>query len=218
MKQGGIKMKRVFILGATSNISHYLIPKLLHQDVFLTLFARHGRQRLPELVSNSKVHVMNGDWNNITDLQHAIRQQELVFMATSQFIEANKNVVTVMKANHVNRLIAISELGIEDEVTGAFGEWNKKMMGNNLNLIKAADVIKDSGLNYTLMRLAWLYDQDGNEEYEIIPAGQAFQDTQLTRQAAAQFIAEIVNDPEKASYQSVGVAEPNTKWAKPSFY
>ncbi|WP_288639664.1 NAD(P)H-binding protein [uncultured Lentilactobacillus sp.] len=211
-------MKRVLILGATSNISHYLIPKLLRQDVFLTLFARHGRQRLTELVSDSKVHVMNGDWNNINDLQRAMKDQDIVFMATSQFVQANKNVVAVMKSNHVNRLITISELGIEDEVTGAFGEWNKKMMGDNRNLVKAADVIKNSGLNYTLMRLAWLYNQDGNEEYETIPTGQAFLDTQLTRQAAAKFIADVVDNPEKASYQSVGVAEPNTKWVKPSFY
>ena len=79
-------MKRVLILGATSNISRYLIPKLLHQDVFLTLFARHGRQRLTQLVSNPKVHVMNGDWNQIEDLQRAMQNQQIVVMATSQFI------------------------------------------------------------------------------------------------------------------------------------
>lgn len=37
-------MKRVLILGATSNISRYLIPKLMRKDIFLTLFARHGKQ------------------------------------------------------------------------------------------------------------------------------------------------------------------------------
>lgn len=211
-------MKRVLILGATSNISRYLIPKLLRQDVFLTLFARHGRQRLTELISNSKIHVMNGDWNNVNDLQHAIKNQDIVFMATSQFIQANKNVVAVMKGNHVNRLITVSELGIENEVTGDFGKWNTKMMGNNQNLIEAADIIKQSGVNYTLMRLAWLYDQDGNEEYETIPSGQTFQDTQLTRQAAAKCIANIISHPNQAAYQSIGVAEPNTKWGKPSFY
>lgn len=211
-------MKRVLILGATSNISRYLIPKLLLQDVFLTLFARHGRQRLTELVSHSKVHVMNGNWNNVNDLQHAIKNQDIVFMATSQFIQANKNVVAVMKGNHVNRLITVSELGIENEVTGEFGKWNTKMMGNNQNLIEAANIIKQSGINYTLMRLAWLYDQDGNEEYETIPSGQTFQDTQLTRQAAAKCIADIVSHPNQAAYQSIGVAEPNTKWGKPSFY
>ncbi|KPN84171.1 uncharacterized protein RZ78_03790 [Apilactobacillus kunkeei] len=211
-------MKRVLILGATSNISHYLIPKLLNQSVFLTLFARHGCQRLAKLVSNPKVHVMNGDWNNVDDLQRAIKDQDIVFMATSQFIQANKNVVAVMKEQHVKRLIAISELGIEDEVTGDFGKWTRKMMGNNQNLKVAANVIKHNGLNYTLMRMAWLYDQDKNEAYELIQSGQPFQDTQLTRQAAARFVADIVNNPELAAYQSVGIAEPNTQWGKPSFY
>lgn len=213
-------MKRVLILGATSNISRYLIPKLLLQDVFLTLFARHGRQRLAELVNNPKVHVMDGDWNNVADLKWAVknREQDIVFMATSQFVQANKNVIAVMKANHVDRLITVSELGIENEVGGDFGKWNRKMMGSNQNVVEAANVVKQSGINYTLLRLAWLYDQDGNEEYEFIPSGHPFQDTQLTRQAAAKCIADIIRNQNLAAHQSIGVAEPHTDWGKPSFY
>ncbi len=89
-------------------------------------------------------------------------------MATGQFIQANKNVVSVMNASRVNRLIVATGLGIENEVSGKFGQWNRQMMGNNRNLIDAAEVIKHSGLNFTLMRMAWLYDQPNNERYELI--------------------------------------------------
>ncbi|ANZ64591.1 saccharopine dehydrogenase [Secundilactobacillus paracollinoides] len=211
-------MKRVLILGATSHISHYLIPKLIHQDVSLTLFARHGQQRLTRFVSIPNVHVRSGNWNSVTDLHSAIAKQEIIFMATGQFIQANKNVVSVMNASRVNRLIVATGLGIENEVSGKFGQWNRQMMGNNRNLIDAAEVIKHSGLNFTLMRMAWLYDQPNNERYELIPSGQPFRDTQLTRQAAATFIADVVHHPQLAAYESVGVAEPDTRWTKPAFY
>lgn len=211
-------MKRVLILGATSNISRYLIPKLIHQDVFLTLFARHGQQRLTNLIAKPRVHVMSGNWNNPVDLKQAVSHQDIVYLATGQFVQANRNVVAAMKSQRVKRLIVASELGIEDEVPGKFGQWNQQMMGNNQNLIDAAEVIKHSNLNYTLIRMAWLYDDPNNEQHELIPAGQPFRDTQLTRQAAAAFIADVVARPELAAYQSVGLAEPNTQWDKPSFY
>lgn len=211
-------MKRVLILGATSNISRYLIPKLIHQDVFLTLFARHGQQRLTALVAKPHTHVMSGNWNNLADLEQAVSNQDIVYLATGQFIQANRNVVTAMKSQRVSRLIVASELGIENEVPGKFGQWNRKMMGNNQNLIDAAEVIKQSDLNYTLMRMAWLYDAPDNEHYELIPAGQPFRDTQLKRQAAAAFVADVVKNPKLAAHQSIGIAEPNTQWDKPSFY
>lgn len=212
-------MKRVLILGATSNISRYLIPKLIKQDdVFLTLFARHGRQRLKSFIPKRQVSVMSGNWNNPADLERAVSSQDIVYLATGQFVQANRNVVRAMKAQQVSRLIVASELGIENEVSGQFGQWNQKMMGNNQNLIDAANIIKASGLNYTLMRMAWLYDDPTNERYELIPTGQPFRDTQLTRQAAAAFIADVIKNPALAAYQSVGVAEPNTQWDKPAFY
>lgn len=211
-------MKRVLILGATSNISRYLIPMLLKQDVFLTLFARHGRERLSQWVGHSQVHVMSGDWNRPNDLARAMTNQDIVFLSTGQFTIANQKIVTAMKSAGVSRLIVAAGLGIEDEVSGKFGQWNRKMMGNDQNLKAAAEVIKQSGLDYTLMRMAWLYDCDGNEQYELIPQGQPFRDTQLSRQGAARFVADVVINPQLASKQSIGVAEPNTHWDKPSFY
>lgn len=165
-----------------------------------------------------RIKILSGDWNNINDLCEAICNQDIVFMATGQFIQANKNVVKAMKLMKVNRLIVAGELGIEDEVSGVFEKWNNKMMGNNQNLVDAAMVIKNSKLNYTFMRMAWLYDQENNEKYELIYPGRPFKNAQLTRQAAAKFVADVIENPDLASYQSVGIAEPNTQWEKPSFY
>lgn len=213
-------MKNVVLLGATSNISHYLIPMLLKQkDANLTLFARNGINRLlPQYKYEKRVKILSGNWNNLSDLKEAIKDQDIVFMATGHFLQANKNVVQVMKEEKVSRLIVAGCLGLYDEIPGKFGQWNKKMMGTSYMLKEAASVITNSNLDYTYIRMAWLYDQDGNENYELIYQGEEFKDTQLTRQAAARFIADIVKNPQLAFRENIGIAEPNTQWDKPSFY
>lgn len=211
-------MRRVVVLGAHSHIASYLIPKLLHQPVDLTLFARHAKQRLNQYQEYQQVKIVAGDWNNLAGLHQAISNFALVVMTTGQFIQANRNVIQVMKEQGARRLIVAGILGLEDEIPGYFGEWNAKMLGINTNLKLAKQVIEQSNLDYTYMRMAWLYDQPGNERYELISQGKPFADTQLTRQAAAQFIADVVSNPSLAIRQSVGVAEPNTQWHKPSFY
>ena len=212
-------MKKIVLLGATSNISKYLIPMLLEKsDNEITLFARRANQRLTEYNENSQITLIDGDWNNISDLQEAIKDQDIVYMATGHFVEANQNIVKVMKEEHVKRLIVAGGLGIYDEVAGKFGKWNARMMGDYTNIKKAAAVIDNSGLDYTFLRMSWLYNQDGNYNYDIVPQGQPMKGTQVTRQAIAKLISNIISNPDLYKSQSIGVVEPNTEWDKPSFY
>ncbi len=130
-------MKNVLILGATSNISKYLIPKLLNQsDVHLTLFARKATQRLAQYADEQRITLVDGDWNQPEDLQKVMVGQEIVFMATGHFEQANRNVVSAMKNAQVTRIIIAGGLGIYDEVVGRFGEWNARMMGDYTSIKK----------------------------------------------------------------------------------
>jgi uncharacterized protein YbjT (DUF2867 family) len=212
-------MQKVILLGATSNISKYLIPMLLDEtDSQITLFARRAQQRLTEYADNSRISIVDGDWNNLEDLNTAIKGQDIVYMATGHFIDANKNVVKAMKNNNVQRLIVAGGLGIYDEVAGKFGQWNARMMGDYTSIKKAAAIIDNSGLQYTFLRMSWLYNQDDNYQYEVVPQGQPMKGTQVTRQAVAKLVTDMVNDPKLYAAQSIGVVEPNTEWDKPSFY
>lgn len=131
-------MKNVLILGATSNISKYLIPKLLNQsDVHLTLFARKATQRLAQYADEQRITLVDGDWNQPEDLQKVMVGQEIVFMATGHFEQANRNVVSAMKNAQVTRIIIAGGLGIYDEVVGRFGEWNARMMGDYTSIKKS---------------------------------------------------------------------------------
>ncbi|WP_119326310.1 NAD(P)H-binding protein [Companilactobacillus musae] len=212
-------MKKIILLGATSNISKYLIPMLLKKsDNQITLFARRAEQRLTEYKENPQITLIDGDWNNLSDLRKGIKDQDIVYMATGHFIEANQNVVKVMKEENVKRLIVAGGLGIYDEVAGKFGKWNARMMGDYANIKKAAAIIDNSDLDYTFLRMTWLYNQDNNYSYEIVPQGQPMKGTQITRQAVAKLISDIIAKPDLYRSESIGVVEPNTEWDKPSFY
>lgn len=212
-------MKRIILLGATSNISKFLIPELLKQaDVRLTLFARHATSRLKKYASMPNVSLVDGNWNRVADLKRALIDKEIVYLATGHFATANQNIVQAMKSAHIDRLIVAGGLGIYDEVVGEFGRWNARMMGDYTEIKRAAKVIDDSGLNYTFLRMAWLYNDAQHTDYKVIPQGAEFKDTQVTRQAVAKLIAKIMQHPDLYQHTSIGVAEPNTAWSKPSFY
>ncbi|GAX02000.1 NAD(P)H-binding protein [Secundilactobacillus silagei] len=212
-------MKKVILLGATSNISRYLIPRLLKEDdIELTLFARQATSRLAQYANQPRVTLVNGNWNDEQDLVTAIEGQDIVYLATGHFTIANQKIVTAMKQTEVDRIIIAGGLGIYDEVTGKFGSWNARMMGDYTEIKRAALVFDDSHLNYTFLRMAWLYNNDQHLDYKIIPKGADFVDTQVTRQAVARLITEIILDPTLYERTSIGVAEPNTAWDKPSFY
>lgn len=212
-------MTKVILLGATSNISRYLIPLLLkNSDLELRLFARQAAQRLAQYADNPQVTLINGNWNSERDLLSAISGCDIVYLATGHFTEANQRIVQAMKHVQVDRIIIAGGLGIYDEVVGKFGTWNAQMMGDYTEIKRAAGVFDQSELNYTFLRMAWLYNNDEHLDYKIIPKGEAFIDTQVTRQAVARLIHEIILKPTLYERTSIGVAEPNTAWDKPSFY
>lgn len=209
--------KKVLILGAASQISHYLIPDLLEQtDAQLTLFARNAQNRLKEYQSKTKI--IDGDWTNSEELLAALKGQDIVYLATVPNTKTSEVIVRTMKQANVKRLIVAGGLGIFDEVAGKFGEWNARMIGDYSAIKEASFTLCDKDLDVTFLRMSWLYDQDNNTKYEIVPEGKPYKGTQVTRQAVAQLITNIVKKPSLYNNQNIGVVEPNTEWDKPSFY
>jgi hypothetical protein len=86
-----------------------------------------------------------------------------------------------MNAAGVQRLIFVASLGIYDEVPGKFGTWNRRQIGAYLPPFRrAADLIESSGLNYTILRPAWLTDED-EVDYETTDRNEPFRGTEVSR-------------------------------------
>ncbi|MGG0425846.1 NAD(P)H-binding protein [Priestia megaterium] len=213
---------KILILGAAGQIARMLTNELLNKtDHSIVLYARNGHKRLT-ISDDSREFIVDGDFKDRDELVNAMKDVDLVYINDMGDKESTKTIIDAMHDAGVRRVIAASVLGIYDEVPGAFGEWNKRMIGGSPRMrsqIESARMLENSSLNYTLLRLTWLYNQADNTKYWITQKGEPFKGAQVTRQAVTQLIIDIIQEKsDKYLQASLGVGEPDTDWTKPSFY
>ena len=211
---------KILILGAAGQISKMLINRLLQEtDAELVLYARNANRRIANS-DPSRITIINGDFNDSAKLLEAMEGVAIVYLNDMNSPETTQTIVDAAKKSGVAKIIGATILGIYDEVIGEFGKWNARMVGcSGTNRHKeSAKIIEDSGIDFTLLRLTWLYNQEDNERYMVSQKGEPFIGAQVARQAVARLIMDIIENPAIYSNKSLGVSEPNTDFPKPSFY
>ena len=211
---------KILILGAAGQISKMLINRLLQEtDAELVQYARNANRRIANS-DPSRITIVDGDFNDSAKLLEAMEGVAIVYLNDMNSPEATQTIVDAAKKSGVAKIIGATILGIYDEVIGEFGKWNARMVGRaGTNRHKeSAKIIEDSGIDFTLLRLTWLYNQEDNERYMVSQKGEPFIGAQVARQAVARLIMDIIENPAIYSNKSLGVSEPNTDFSKPSFY
>lgn len=176
----------IIILGAAGQIARVATKELLDRtDSNLTLYARNAR-RLG--AATDRTRIVEGDVMDTATLAKAMDGQDLVYANLSGTMEAQaKNIVSVMKAVGVGHVIFISSMGIYDEVPG-------ERHGAILDPYRhSARVIEGSGLDYAIIRPAWLNDR--NEiAYGTTVKGETFQNSgaYVSRKSVADLIVKLV--------------------------
>lgn len=208
---------KVLVLGAGGAIAQHVIEFLKNdKEIELTLLARRteGLQKYAPQAT-----IVQGDVLDHDDLTSAIKGQDIVYAnLIGQVDKMAGEVVKAMEQAGVKRLIFVTSLGIYDEIPGKFGEWNRRMIGDDLVRYRhAADIIEASSLNYTVVRPSWLTDKN-ETDFETSQKGEAFTGTEVSRKAVAAYIVSLIKEPGKDSHASVGVQKPGSEGNKPSFY
>jgi uncharacterized protein YbjT (DUF2867 family) len=208
---------KVLVLGASGAIAQHVIGFLKDsRDVELTLFSRNTSRLADEAPGAT---VIEGDVLRNADLNSAIKGQDIVYAnLAGQIDKMAAAIVKSMEAAGVKRLIFITSLGIYKEIPGKFGQWNEKMIGADLvRYRRAADIIENSTLDYTIVRPSWLTDR--NElNYETTQKGEPFTGTEVARKAVAAYVANIIEHADQDVKASIGVQKPGSQGDKPSFY
>ncbi|CAK8053949.1 NAD(P)H-binding protein [Eupransor demetentiae] len=209
---------KLLILGAAGQISRMLTERLLNEsDDELTLYARDAKQRLGQYADNDRVTLIDGDFSDQALLEKAMTGQDAVFEGSDHELGT---IVAAMRATGLKRIIVAGVLGVYNEVGGKFGDWNRAMIGDASAQRKQwVSDLENSGLDYTYMRMSWLYNQSGNTKYALTQKGEPFVGAQVTREAVVQYVIDLLNNPGRDVKASVGVYEPGSeKLDKPSFY
>lgn len=211
-------MTNVLILGAGGQIARHVIEALDGDgDVHLTLFARNPAKLTGSVPANAEI--VQGDVLDAAKLEATVTGKDIVYanLTGEDLDDQARGVVAAMQAQGVKRLVFILSLGIYDEVPGKFGEWNRGIIGEDLKPFRgAADAIEASGLDYTILRPAWLTDED-EVDYELTAKAEPFQGTVVSRRSVGELIAGIVAKPDLHVGANLGVNKPNSDGDKPYF-
>lgn len=216
--------KYITILGAAGQIAQKLTATLLtYTDMHLTLYGRQLSTRLhPEILEHERVTVIEGSFQNPAKLEQAVTNAEIVFVGA---MESGSDIAAIVKAlsrKNVRRVIGLSMAGLSGEFPAALEKWTfdslpiSYVQGER----QARNVLRESNLNYTILRLTWLYNDPENTNYELIPEGAQFNDAQVTREAVVKAIFDILHVDDETPFHraSIGIGEPGTHYDKPSFH
>ena len=208
-------MTKVLVLGAGGQIARRAVDMLADEDVELTLFLRDA-SKLSDAPETARV--VEGDVLDREQLDAAVPGQDIVYANLAGDLDAQAaRIVESMTTAGVQRLIFITALGIYDEVPGRFGEWNRREIGPMLGPYRAAaDTIEESGLEYTILRPAWLTNAD-DVSYEVTQRDEPFKGTEVSRQSVAALAVDILKSPDLWSRSNLGVNKPGTEGDKPAF-
>lgn len=211
-------MKNILILGASGQIAQWVVKALANEpDSALTLLLRDPKKLTGQEPANAMVVI--GDVMDKKLLKSAMAGQDIVYanLTGEDLDKQAEAVIAAMQAAGVKRLVFVLALGIYDEVPGKFGAWNNATIGKELKPFRrAADAIEASGLDYTIVRPAWLMDED-EVDYETTAKGQAFRGTVVSRKSVADLVAKVIANPALHVGESLGVNKPGSDGDKPYF-
>ncbi|WP_402718273.1 SDR family oxidoreductase [Janthinobacterium rivuli] len=211
-------MKKILILGAGGQVAQWVIRALAGRDnIAVTLLLRNPG-KLPTPVPPNGA-VLAGDVLDQALLRQTMPGHDLVYanLVGDDMEDQANSIITAMQASGVERLIFVLSMGIYDEVPGKFGAWNNARLAEHLKPFRrAADAIEASGLAYTIVRPAWMTDED-EVDYELTTRHAPFKGTVVSRKSVADLIASIIDAPDMHRQANLGVNKPNTDGDKPYF-
>lgn len=194
-------MTHILIIGAHGQIARVATRLFLErQDTELTLYLRKS-DRLKELAHHPRVRIVEGDALDSAALAAAMQDQDVVYANLAGPMEQQaRAIIGAMRVVGLRRLIFIASMGIYQEVPG-------QRYGSVLTPYrKAAAVIEDSGMDYTILRPAWLNDRD-EIAYGTTQKGEAFRavDETVSRKSVADMVVRLATTPEMEIGRSVGI-------------
>lgn len=212
-------MKKIIVLGANGLTAQQVTSRLLSLDnIQLTLFQRQA-SKLDTLIHQQSM-IFEGDAMNINDLKTAFQGQDIVIntMGGLDLDVKTANVVKVMEELEIKRLIAINAGGIYDELPEPFNSWDKQMVGYTRPVnLKAANIIENSSLEYTILRPVWLTN-NVTEKFELTQKSEIFKGTETSRASLGRLIANLVENPQMHIKENLGISQPNTDGTRPAAY
>jgi uncharacterized protein YbjT (DUF2867 family) len=166
----------------------------------LTLYLRRAT-RLDALASNPRIRIVEGDATDAAALNAAMTGQDVVYANLSgEMARQARTIVASMQKAGVRRLIFVSSMGIYDEVPG---QRYRSVLDPYRD---SAVIVENSGLDFTVIRPAWLNDDD-EIAYGTTHESEPFANPSATvsRKSVGDLIVRLIANPGFGVGESLGV-------------
>jgi putative NADH-flavin reductase len=206
------------IIGATAQTAQTLIPLALDRGYNVI-----GIARRPEAVSlrHERLTILKGDVYERNSIEAALTGPEVVISLVGPRVDVTQpiaemdlfstgytNIIAAMRAKGNSRLLATSSNGAQKVMLDPPGEdapradqwlWQIRGIYNDMRLMET--IVRDSGLEFTILRPGQLMREPARQDLKIIVDGQTPELRLITYADFAMFILDEV-----ASEQHIGHA------------
>ncbi|MBP1862087.1 NAD(P)-dependent oxidoreductase [Rhizobium herbae] len=195
---------KILVLGATGPTGRHIVSQAVSRGYDVTLLVRS-----PEKAADMNgAKIIAGDARDEKALRQAVKGRDAVISAlgtpASPFREvtllstATRALVGAMKAERVSRLVAITGMGAGDSAGHGGFLFDKLIFPLLLRKVYADKnrqeaVIKDSGLDWTIVRPSVLNNKPGGKAVRTLTDLSDFNGGSISREDVATFILDQVS-------------------------
>lgn len=189
-------MKNILIIGASGSLAQTVINQIQdYKELNITLYLRDPKKL--RNIQTSRFNIIQGDVMDKAKLTEAIKEKEVVYVNLAGNLGAmTRNIVEAMKEKDPKgHLIFISSIGIYDNP-----------VSSNLRPYReGADMVENSGLDYTILRPSW-FTNDDEINYELRSKGKSENTGTISRKSLATVISRIIRHPQMHRNQNLNVS------------
>jgi putative NADH-flavin reductase len=195
---------KVLIIGATGATGQILMREALAQGHEVTALARNPSALAPE---DHRLRVLQGNALDVSSVEAAVAGQDAVLSAlgtrsarpTTLFSESTHNVISAMNKHGVRRLVCITGVGAGDSKGHVGFLYDRIMLPFVVKNIyedktRQEEAIKQSDLDWVIVRPARLTDEPAKGEYNVFLGGSYTAKTISRADVAAFMLAQLTDD------------------------
>ncbi len=195
---------KITVFGSTGSVGRHIVKQALAQGHKVTAFAR-APEKLN--IEHENLSLIAGDVYDNFAVEMAIKGQDaiLITLGSSKLTgnlrsKGTENIVEAMKVHGVKRLICQTTLGAGDSVDNLNFLWRYILFGVLLRFVMndhiiQENIVKESGLDWTIVRPAAFTDEQGSKDYKY-NFGPKYKDLTLKipRVEVAEFMLKNLTD------------------------
>ncbi len=203
---------KVLIFGATGATGSILTKLLLDKGYDVTAYVRNPDRMA---ISHERLDLIVGDIFDSEGIGRVMTGHDVVMSclgssttkASDQLTRMAQSITGAMKIVGVKRVVYMATAGIEDEFKGPFKWFIRMLLGNVIDDHRgAADLYKQEGFDYTIIRPMQLKNGEPTGDYEIAEEGLPKRKKAVSRANVAEVMVKVMED-EYFVKKSIALAE-----------